>query len=136
MEIFQQIFEAAPDALLVTKGGHVHVLWNDDGVLRGDAPDAAVKPPGSDGPGLELGGVLAATTIDLGGEPGRELLVSGDSGTYLVRRSGRDFIELTPLEHIAGGLTLAAGDLSGDGVEDLLVGSGTSLRLFRGMAAP
>lgn len=97
------------------------IVWGQAGSLDFASPTILPAPRGV----LYAFGARRAAT-------GRELVVFGDSGTYLPRRTGRalEFGDAA----FAGGDGGAVADLDGDGVDDLAVLSKGALRVHTGKA--
>jgi hypothetical protein len=92
---------------------------------------------------LDLAGALAITAPSgaprafalLGREAGRspDIAIATDTEVYVARRQpGTRSYSLAKMPGMPGASSIAAGDVSGDGLEDLVVSDGDNVRVFRG----
>ena len=123
--------DGVADLVAATAGGGGDVVAFDGATL---VPIARVQPFGA----AFRGGVHVATG-DIDGDGHADLIVGGGTGSGLVRIfSGATQLELArgyPFgASYAGGVTVATGDVDGDGQVDLIAATaiGGTLRVFRG----
>ncbi|MDI1475659.1 FG-GAP and VCBS repeat-containing protein [Polyangium sp. y55x31] len=91
----------------------------------------------------EVGGVIvtALDVVDANTDPRKELVLIGPTGTYLYHRvveTGADGKRVekdavTCLRDAPAGTTIAAGELTGDGVDDIAIGADGSIYILAGV---
>jgi hypothetical protein len=123
------------DLFFTTPEGAVYVLWNDGGF----DPAAALILRGSTGseepsPGLEGAGALrSVAALNLDGDALGDLVVTTDDAAFHVSLDGRLPREASTLDGILGGRVVQAGDVNGDGVADLAIGTPVGFRVYPGI---
>jgi hypothetical protein len=123
----------------------VTVLWNDGtGTLsRHDAATLPVAsstvcaPPGTKGPPPVAGAPLGVTALNLGAVAQRQIVVVTATATLLAELADpttRAFAPLACANSLfgAGGEAVTAGDLNGDGVDDLVIAQPGGIQMFTG----
>jgi hypothetical protein len=131
-----------PDAVLITRGtarGKLRVYLNDGAGGFGSTALVVDLPPPSPGEAPEVPAgfarVVTGTTPD--GKPRAELAVVTSSRLFLAAvkadKSGFEVRDLTELLGTASvGITsIAAGDLDGDGVQDIAIADSGTIRVLR-----
>jgi hypothetical protein len=103
-------------------GGNLSVYWNAGGAF--DAAGAVTR--------VALPGGPAAAWAAAPGAAGARLYAVDAAGVYAVDFGPDRAASVRALEGLEGGEALAAGDVTGDGVVDLVVGGGGALRVARG----
>jgi hypothetical protein len=98
-------------------------------VFFGDGKGAFEATPSIVGTPEALGIPRAFTVV-----PGTSALVAvSEKGVMTVARDGRKLVA-KKLEGFAGGNTIASGDVSGDGIPDLVIGDGKRVQIHAGIA--
>lgn len=122
-----------PDLVLVAtsmEGTHSDaiVVWNDHGTLNLDARTAIPMD-------LNMYYLSSFAVIEADGDPQREIAIATYYGpVFLVDVAARKAGPLVVVDGLLGGEALLAHDFTGDGVDDLLIGSADGLRLHPGVA--
>lgn len=110
------------------KGFHGRVYLNTR-TGKVDASPVSVDAP----PGTRL---IAMAPLNLDDDPELELALLTDKGVFVAKRQGAAFAIGAPAQPVSGlpaGSSIAAGDMNGDGVDDLAVVSAGILQVFRGL---
>lgn len=102
----------------------IAIFWGISGGFDLESPTAIPMPTGAAG---------VYDVAFLRGAGGRDLAFVTDGGLYLASRAGRTFHVADPPVG-TGGSGLASGDVTGDGIEDLVVVDDGTVRVFRGEA--
>jgi hypothetical protein len=119
-----------PEALLVTGDeevpGELLVFWNDGtGRLDGANP-THYAPPGDV--------VSDVTCVPIADSRACRPIVLGRRAAYALRgQPGSHVLDAALLTGVGGGVTIASGDVTGDGVFDLAIGDRTFVRIFKGV---
>lgn len=131
-----------PDLVLSSKSG-VLVLWNHGTgsvdlseagatfLSAGDLPEASCGlEMTSSSPIRDVGALNADAT------PAKELIIVTGEAAYLARYDGKSLVASCQPD-VPGGISVAGGDVNGDGVDDIVVGrkGGVELRLSEPAAA-
>jgi len=116
------------------------VLYNDGGQLG--EPDAFassatfVSCDPDEVNDLEDLVVLALDVVDADLDPRKEVALVGPMGTYLfhrVEQEGRESLVVACIGSGSPGTTIASGDLTGDGIDDLAIGADGSIHILAGV---
>lgn len=106
------------------------IYWNQ---ATGDASSAfdpsqrsVVEPDG--------GAITGFTTLSADADGARELVVLTKQGAFLLDFAGKSVPERVPLVGVPRGIAIAAADLTGDGLEDLVVGTDKEVELLPQLA--
>jgi hypothetical protein len=125
--------DGLPDVALLSAAGDVHVFWNQgDGSL---SPDHSTVVAGPAPPG-EAAAIRAFALLQSGGDDALELAAVSGQGVILhaLEPGSRNFAPATAIDGTPAGDLLVAGDVNGDGVDDLVVGSALGFTIVLGVA--
>jgi hypothetical protein len=115
----------APSGQLDTAATHVTVLWNDGSGSFDTTSPLVVSLP------MDRARVSSFALLARGA--GRDLVIATERGTMVARGNGRAYA--APAASVLPGATgVWAGDVTGDGIEDLALLERGSLRIYRGVA--
>ncbi|HEU4409400.1 MAG TPA: VCBS repeat-containing protein [Polyangiaceae bacterium] len=119
--------DRAPDLVVLSPpgeggGANLAVYWNAGGAFD----------PGGALTRVELPGGAASAWSAAPAPAGARLFAVNGAGVYAVGFRADRSARVEALEGLEGGEAIAAGDVTGDGVVDLVVGDARSLRVVRG----
>jgi FG-GAP repeat len=122
--------DGAPDVLAVYRdaaGMAARVYINKKNGALDRSPIALPSPP--------KGQLLAATALNTDGDVQREIALLTDAGVFIadLAADGQSFsVASVPALSVSGN-SIAAGDVNGDGVEDLAISGNGLLQVFKGI---
>ncbi|MCC6522247.1 MAG: VCBS repeat-containing protein [Polyangiaceae bacterium] len=124
--------DGKPDLLVIgritdaqsAQTSNVVVFWNAGTSDPGTAFTAANRTVL---PAIELATLTSVAALNIDGDAERELVVMSDLGPYLIDTTGREFSAATQLANLPWATTVAAADVTGDGLEDLVLADNWTL---------
>lgn len=103
------------------------VIWGTGKVSLDGTPTTIALP-------ADAGVVRGFAPVKVGADATSSLAIVSSGGLYVAKQNARAF-SATRVGSDPGGVTVAAGDVDGDGIADLVVGDGKSVRIHLGGAA-
>jgi hypothetical protein len=111
--------DGSEDLLLVYDGDSVAVHWNEDG--RFEAGRRTALP----------GAWTGAAAINADGDADPELALIAPVGAFVVEIVDRELVQGDAAIVVGGGERIWGGDLDGDRIDDVIVGGGPNVQVFR-----
>jgi hypothetical protein len=119
------------DVAYLSSQSKLIILWNEGGLNPSEASVLSASDLKIQAEGASINDIA---WFDADGIEPKEWVVVHDGGAQLVFMQGREVLSSNALQSVQGGWNVVAADFSGDGMDDLAVGTATSLRLYRGVA--